>query len=66
MSVPRPTRWQAATVVLVELVREARSTMTSDEYRAFTSTALFLLAREGDRVAFGEWLRELRGEGAVE
>lgn len=66
MSVRRPTRWQAATLLLCELVREARSTMTPDEYRAFTATALALLAREGDRLAFGEWLRELRGEGAVE
>lgn len=63
MNVRSQTRLQAATAALAELVRSSRETMPPGEYAAFTSTALSLLAREGDRLAFGESLRALRAEG---
>lgn len=63
MSARPRTPLQRATGDLAALVRSSRETLTDDEYRAFTTTALALLAKECDRITFGEVLRALRAEG---
>ena len=64
MSVPERTPLQAATVEHADLVRSWRDRLTDDEYRAFASSALVLLAREADRLTLGDVLRELREAGS--